>query len=135
MHIKELLASETWALRHEVLWPNMPFEYVKVANDNTGFHYGLFIGDTLVSVISLFIDNEKAQFRKFATKTNFQRKGYGSQLLKYTLSKAAESSEVTTVFCNARKDSKLFYERFGMRVTDDTYLKGGVEFVVMELHF
>ena len=36
-------------------------------DDEDGLHFGLFNKEKLVSVVSLFIDGEEAQFRKFAT--------------------------------------------------------------------
>lgn len=67
MKIKKIKAEQTWEIRHKVMWPNKPLAYVKISNDLEGLHYGLFVADKLVSVVSLFIKGEVAQFRKFAT--------------------------------------------------------------------
>ena len=34
MRIKEIKASDTWQIRHEVMWPNEPFEFVQLAEDD-----------------------------------------------------------------------------------------------------
>lgn len=52
MEIKEIPASETWPLRHKVMWPNKPLDFVVLPIDEEGIHYGLFENKILVSVIS-----------------------------------------------------------------------------------
>lgn len=65
--VREVDKEEVWALRHKVMWPDKPFDYIKLKEDESGIHYGLFIEEEMTSVISLFINNDEAQFRKFAT--------------------------------------------------------------------
>ncbi len=124
-------AEQTWELRHRVMWPNESIDYVKLPKDSEGFHYGLFIGKKLISVVSLFADGKSAQFRKFATETSKQGKGYGSQLLNYILV-AIQREKFNRIWCNARVRQVGFYEKFGMNKTDERFTKNGVEFVVME---
>ena len=81
IEIREIKAEDTWPMRHKVMWPDQPLDYVILPQDEEGLHYGLFKEDKLISVISLFINQEEAQFRKFATATEAQGKGYGSALL------------------------------------------------------
>ncbi|WOK09451.1 GNAT family N-acetyltransferase [Imperialibacter roseus] len=131
MEIRKIKAEDTWPVRHRVMWPNQPFDFVKVDEDHEGIHYGLFVDDELVSVVSLFLKDGKAQFRKFATEVEHQGKGYGTFLLNYLL-KETEGLHVSSVWCNARTEKAGYYERFGFLKTDATYMKGGIEFVVME---
>ncbi|MEW9674323.1 GNAT family N-acetyltransferase, partial [Ammoniphilus sp. 3BR4] len=49
---------------------------------------GLFEGEQLISIVSLFVRGAEGQFRKFATLTSHQNKGYGSKLLIYVLGEA-----------------------------------------------
>ena len=114
------------------MWPDHPFDFVKVPNDHEGVHYGLFVGGTLTSVISLFFDGERAQFRKLATLQTEQGKGYGSQLLRHAIQEV-KAKGAKLLWCNARMGKTDFYHRFGMRETDRTYVKGGIDFVVMEV--
>lgn len=113
------------------MWPEQTFDFVKLPEDREGFHYGLFAGEELVSVISLFQKDGKAQFRKFATEVAHQGKGYGSQLLRFVISQVLQMP-VPTLWCNARLDKAAYYEKFGFRKTEITYEKGGLLFVVME---
>lgn len=131
VEIRRIQPEDTWGLRHRVMWPNESPEYVKVPEDNHGRHYGLFVGTELVSVVSLFFNDGKVQFRKFATEVSHQGKGYGTQLLNHVLNEVA-SLDLDAIWCNARLEKSAFYERFGLIKTDRTYLKGGIEFVIME---
>lgn len=125
--------EEVWKMRHEVMWPNQELSFVKLPEDMTGYHFGLTAGTEhkLVSVISLFIDGEQAQFRKFATLPEEQGKGYGSRLLQFTLDEARRRG-ARTIRCNARASKVGLYRKFGMQETDQRFLKGGIEFVVLE---
>ena len=127
----QISPSDTWKLRHEVLWPDKPLSYVKLEEDEQGFHYGVRVKENLVSVISLFVKGQEAQFRKFATQSNEQGKGYGSQLLAHTLKEATKLG-VTRIWCNARVETAGFYKRFDMVETDTQFYKGKIPYVIME---
>jgi len=116
------------------MWPNQPLEFVKLPEDDKGLHYGLYVDDQLTSIISLFINGKEAQFRKFATLESHQGKGYGSILLNEIMQIAATES-LTKIWCNARRSKTNYYTKFGMKVTDKTYVKGGTDFVIMEKTF
>ncbi|WP_028401867.1 GNAT family N-acetyltransferase [Ectobacillus panaciterrae] len=123
--------EEVWKLRHKVMWPDKDFDYIKLEDDDSAIHFGLFKEDILISVISLFVNNEEAQFRKFATLQQEQGKGYGSELLKYVL-KEAENKSVNRIWCNARTNKVNFYKRFGLKETNFSFIKGGKSYVIME---
>lgn len=133
--ICSITSLQTYPLRHQVLWPDKPLEFVKVPDDEVGFHFGYFVDGELVSVISLFINEQKvARFRKFATHPDFQRKGIGSQLLQYIFEKAV-AWEATQIWCDARLDAKLFYKRFGMKQEGDIFYKGDISYIKMVRKF
>lgn len=113
------------------MWPHKPIEYVQLDEDRFGKHYGLFVDDELVSIVSLFVENKEAQFRKFATLQSSQGKGYGSQLLKFVFAEV-EVQNIKRIWCNARKEKTAFYQRFCMIETQETFSKGGIEYVIME---
>lgn len=129
--IKEVSLDKVYKLRHEVMWPNKSLDFIKIANDNEGIHLGLFKDSELISVISLFIDNNEAQFRKFATKINEQNKGYGSKLLNHSF-KYLKGVGIKRVFCNARLDKTAFYKGFSMVLTTEKFIKSGQGYVIME---
>lgn len=132
--IRKITPEEAWPIRHRVMWPDHPFDFVKVEEDPDGLHYGLFVKEELVSIVSLFFKDDKAQFRKFATEVPHQGKGYGTYLLNYLVEQVA-SIPVSSLWCNARVEKADYYERFGFRKTERTYEKGGIAFVVMERCF
>lgn len=132
MNIKAIEASQTWQIRHEVMWPDQPFEFVKLEEDNAGLHFGVFDQEKLVSIVSCFIVNDEMQFRKLATLEDFQGKGIASQLLEYVL-KLAKEKDLKKVWCNARTNKKTFYEKFKMIDTNKTFTKSGKEFTIMEI--
>ena len=114
------------------MWPEMDISYVQLPNDEEGRHFGLFVQDELVSVVSLFVEGCRAQFRKFATSPQHQGKGYGTALLKHIIQTAAAQS-INALWCNARQDKKAFYNRFGLMETNHTFCKEGRAYQVMAL--
>ncbi|MBT2696624.1 GNAT family N-acetyltransferase [Bacillus sp. ISL-40] len=113
------------------MWPDKAFDYIKLEDDHLGIHFGLFKENMLISVISLFINNEECQFRKFATLQLEQGKGHGSTLLDYVI-KAAMDCGVKRIWCNARKNKMDFYKKFGLQETNYSFMKGGKSYVIME---
>ena len=97
-------------------------------------HYGLYVEDQLMSVISCFEIDGEIQFRKFATLVEKQHRGFGTHLLKYILNQA-QSKKAKRVWCNARKDKSTYYEKFGLKNTPHLFSKEGIDFVVMEIQF
>lgn len=132
MTIKEIDQDQTWKIRHMVMWPEMPLEFVKLADDAEGVHFGLFDDGDLVSVVSCFFRNGQMQFRKLATLTEKQGKGYGTYLLNYIIG-FGKRKQVSGIWCNARFNKKSFYEKFGMVEINKRFAKDGIEFTIMEL--
>jgi predicted GNAT family N-acyltransferase len=130
--IEEIPISMVLPIRQKVMWPDKDLEFVKVPEDESGLHLGLKSEGQLISVISVFSDNEVAQFRKFATLDQFQGQGYGSILLNYVFD-FLKNKKISKIKCNARKDKVAFYRKFGMKETYKSFEKAGISFVVMEI--
>jgi predicted GNAT family N-acyltransferase len=128
--IKEIYAEDTWEIRHKVMWPEKDLNYVKLKDDHKGKHYGVFEENKMVSVISLFFSEDGAQFRKFATLKKEQGKGYGRQLLKFVMEKT-KKDRINHIWCNARYDKIDFYKKFGMVETNESFRKGGIDYIIM----
>ncbi len=130
--IKQINAEACWPLRHQVMWPDLHLDFIKLAEDPEGYHFGLFKNEELVSVISLFQkEDHSAQFRKFATTEAEQGKGYGSTLLDHVIA-FCKKQRFHTIWCNARIDKTDFYKKFGMLETEDTFVKEGIRFVILK---
>ncbi|UUZ86289.1 GNAT family N-acetyltransferase [Paenibacillus sp. P26] len=134
MEIMKISKEAAWDIRHRVMWPDQDLAYVKLQDDDNGIHYGLFAEARLVSVISLFTGPSGAQFRKFATLQDEQGKGYGSESLRYVINQA-QATGASKIWCNARKNKSPYYRKFGLEETDRRFMKGGIEYVVMEKYF
>lgn len=130
--IKEITSYKTLEIRHKVMWPNKPIEYVKLPNDDSARHFGLFVNGKTASIISLFINGNEAQFRKFATLIEFQGLGYGTILLKNIID-LIHKEGFRKLWCNARVEKLKFYEKFNLKPTDKRFKKSGIEYVVMEI--
>lgn len=134
VEIKRISADETLIIRQKVLWPTKTIDYVRIENDDEGIHYGLYEDNQLVTVISVFIKNKEAQFRKFATLSAYRGKGYGSKIFEFML-KALEQENVERIWCNARLEANAFYKRYNFEVArGKNFTKGTVAYTIMERH-
>lgn len=131
--IEQIDYQLTWQIRHEVMYPDLPFDLIKLDDDDKGLHFGLSVDHQLTSVVSLFSDGDIYQFRKFATLATAQGSGYGSSLLKYVISYTTDKGG-KQLWCNARLSALGFYERFGFERTGEVFTKNDIDFVRMELN-
>ena len=133
--MKAITQEQAWEIRHRVMWPDKPLDFIKLKDDALGLHYGLFDDDgELATVASCFVQNNKMQFRKLATLEEKQGKGYGSTLLKFIIDLGIKEN-VSALWCNARLNKKSFYEKFGMQETNQHFEKDGIAFTIMELQY
>jgi phosphoribosylformimino-5-aminoimidazole carboxamide ribotide isomerase len=134
MNIRQTPVEAVWQMRQEVMYPAETIDFVKLDNDADGMHWGMYIEEELVSVISVFDEVETVQFRKFATRINHQGKGYGSALLDFVMQQAIQQQK-KSIWCNARLSATGLYEKFGMQPVGQTWNKYGIEFIKMEKQF
>lgn len=132
MNIRKISADDTLQLRRDVLYPNESLEAVKVDHDADGLHFGVFDQGQLVTVVSLFLGRESAQFRKLATVPAAQGKGFGKAILAH-LAAICKKERIKLLWCNARDTAVTFYDRLGYTTKGDYFIKGGITFVRMEL--
>ncbi len=135
--IRPILPAQTYALRHSVLWPDKPMDYVTVENDHEGHHFGAFqpglyapetgLADAPIAVISLFVAGPVARFRKFATHPDWQGFGIGTALLQHTFDEARRLG-ATQIWCDARLGAGDFYRRFGMTAEGAVFYKGPIAY-------
>ncbi len=130
-HIEQIPPYLTWKIRHKVMYPDLDFDKVILPNDDDGIHLALFDNNTLISVVSLFRSGNSMQFRKFATLTEYQGKGYGSELLQHLID-YSKNEGCAQIWCNARQNASGFYSKFGFSLTNKTSSANGHDYVVME---
>ena len=132
VQIEQIRFDLTWRIRHDVMYPDLPFDAIKLENDPNGIHFGLYTNDQLIAVVSLFNVGPVYQFRKFATRVGAQGKGYGTLLLKHVISYVTDTG-AEKLWCNARISASAFYSKFGFKETDQHSQSNGIDFVIMEL--
>ena len=130
--VEQIFPSLTWRIRHLAMYPDQPYDHVKLEHDFEGIHLGIYVDYELTGVVSLFIEGNVGQFRKFAVLPEAQHQGLGSQLLAYLID-FCKVQKLTKLWCNARVNAKEFYIKFGFHETTATYSAGGIDFVKMEL--
>lgn len=127
--IQSIEPADTYSLRHAVLWPDKPLAYVQLPDDAAGQHFGAFVEGALVAVISLFVGPDGvARFRKFATEPAWQGRGLGTALLRHVLA-VARAQGARTLWCDARQNTLLFYQRFGLAAEDAVFYKGDIPYL------
>ncbi|MEP6611900.1 MAG: GNAT family N-acetyltransferase [Mucilaginibacter sp.] len=129
--IEQIRPELTWQLRRDVLYPAMTKREMEMPEDADGIHFGLFTENKLAGVVSLFQNGTVFQFRKLAVDAAMQRRGLGSEIVKYITDYARENGG-TLLWCNARVDAVVFYLKLGFAQTGRFFTKKGIDYEVME---
>ncbi|PKH06354.1 GNAT family N-acetyltransferase [Moritella sp. Urea-trap-13] len=132
MDIRIISWQQAIPLRHQVLWPSKPPEYCHVDGDVKGLHFGVFIDETIICVASVYLDQNKARLRKFATDANYQNQGIGSKMLAHIIH-YLKSTKTDFFWCDARESAVGFYERFDMNKSSERFYKADVAYFKMEI--
>lgn len=131
--VEQIFPSLTWRIRHIVMYPDRPYDFIKLENDFDGIHFGIYKDHELAGVVSLFMEGQTGQFRKLAVLKELQGNGLGSQLLAYLID-FCKVQNLTKLWCNARVNAKEFYCKFGFIESGEIYQHAGLDFVKMELN-
>ncbi len=131
IEIKKVSVNDILPIRHKVLWPDKPFEFVKVDGDEEGIHFGLYADNMLVTVISLFAEGQSLRFRKFATLSEYQNRGLGKMMILKVIEYARENG-FERLWCDARTDALNFYERVGFKKFSEPFFKEEIEYYKIE---
>ena len=118
IEIKKIKAENTFPVRHLVLRKGKPIESCQFEGDEnaTTTHFGLFLNQNLIGVVSIFQENhhyfeakKMYQIRGMAVLENFQGKKYGEKLLEYA-ENYCFSENASLIWFNARASAVPFYE-------------------------
>ena len=131
IEIKKVQVEDILPIRHKVLWPDKPFEFVKVEGDEEGVHLGLYANFKLVTIISLFAEDKSLRFRKFATLPEYQNRGLGKMMILNVIDYAKENN-FERLWCDARTDALNFYERVGFKKLSEPFFKEEIEYYKIE---
>jgi ribosomal protein S18 acetylase RimI-like enzyme len=132
MEIRSIPWEQTIPLRQSVLWPSKSPEYCHVDGDIEGLHFGAYNNGILVCVASVYLTQNKAQLRKFATNPHYQHQGIGSKMLAFII-QSLKGLQVQYLWCDARESAIEFYKRFGMQTFSERFYKADVPFFKMEV--
>ena len=130
--VEQIFPALTWRIRHLAMYPDQPYDFVKLEDDFDGIHFGIYKNYELTGVVSLFIQGDEGQFRKMAVLPEAHHQGLGTQLLQYLID-FCKVQKLTKLWCNARINAKEFYSKFGFTETNQTYSSSGIDFVKMEM--
>ena len=130
MKIERITLEQALPVRSAVLWPDKPQSFCIVDGDDEGIHFGAIIDGTVVCVASIYIADNRARLRKFATLHAFQGQGIGSAMLTYILAYLKDEN-IEHLWCDARESAINFYRRFGMETQGERFFKSDVPYVIM----
>lgn len=121
LQVKKIPFNKTFAVRHPVLRAGKPVETCYFEGDElpTTTHFGLFLEEKLLGVLSVFknecpiIESKNAyQYRGMAILAPYQNKKHGVLLLDAANTWVAEE-QGDLIWFNAREKAIGFYERNG----------------------
>lgn len=122
--IQKIEFKATFVVRHPVLRNGKPLETCCFEGDDlsTTTHFGLFFDDKLVGVVSvfktensIFTSEQQLQIRGMAILPEFQKNGFGTDLMKHCEAHYSGKNEVLIWF-NARENAVPFYEKLGYSI-------------------
>jgi predicted GNAT family N-acyltransferase len=132
--IKKISSRDTFLVRQPILREGKPIESCQFDGDDleTTTHFGLFIDKNIIGVLSVFKNNNvifntenQFQIRGMAILNNFQRKGFGDELVKHSEGHV-KSQFGKLIWFNARESAVPFYEKLG-------YIKIGEPFSIADI--
>lgn len=132
MDVRKISAEDTLALRHRVLWPDKSVDFCRLEEDEASLHFGAFVAGKLVCVASVFVTDDVARLRKFATSPEYQGQGIGSNLLKVIISQL-QNTGVIVFWCDARESALSVYKRIGMAEQGGRFYKGDIPYYKMSV--
>jgi len=123
--IKVITPIDTIKVRHLVLRAGKPIESCFFNNDelDTTIHLGIHSNEEIIGVCSLLknshnlLNSEKEQYqlRGMAILKEFQNKGLGNAIMKYSES-ILKKNNAKIIWCNARKIAVGFYKKNGYQI-------------------
>ena len=132
--IYKIDAKKTYLVRQSVLRKGKPIESCLFEGDElpTTKHFGYFIQDNLIGIISLFecsnplfIEEKQFQIRGMAVLDSFQKKGIGEALILHTEQYLKKNNE-DFVWFNARETAVGFYQKLDYSILGTPFMIEGV---------
>jgi GNAT superfamily N-acetyltransferase len=124
IQIKEILAKQTYELRHPLLRKGQPYDSCQLENDNhpQSIHLGAYSSSQLVGILSAmpnccpdYNDQIAFQLRAMAVHPEFQRRKIASQLIQNIVRRLKEDSKVENIWLNSRVNANALYLNNGFQ--------------------
>jgi len=128
MEIEIITADETLPLRSLQLRDGWELEHCRFDSDRIegAIHLAQVQDNEPVCVLSLHPQNheklkgESFQLRGMATHPHFVKRGLGTALIDFAQTEL-KSKNIKYIWCNARKDAYLFYEKAGFKYMSNEF--------------
>ena len=143
--VRLIPASDTYAIRNEVLRPGRPVTECYFSGDNSKgtFHLGIYKDEKIIGVASFmknsspfFDPSIQFQLRGMAVISEYKGQGLGSLLLKEGESKIKQEAQNPFLWFNARVNAIDFYKKHGYESFGQKFEVPGVcEHIVMFKNF
>ncbi|KAA0562536.1 GNAT family N-acetyltransferase [Bacillus sp. CH30_1T] len=128
-HIRFISATDTYAIRQQILRPTQSIEECHYVgdSDDSSFHIGVFEGEVLISIGSFYQEAQPGlngylpyRLRGMATLTDYRGKGIGKQLIEHS-EKVLKEKGCELWWCNARISAGPYYEKLGLTQLGDVF--------------
>lgn len=131
--VKYITAEQTLPLRSLVLRNGLrEAQCVFPQDHNEGvLHLGSFAGDQLVSVATIFPEDDPEhgpkgfRLRGMASDPAFAGKGYGAKLINFAIDELT-SANAAYIWCNARSSAAAFYTKLGFTMISEEFEIPGI---------
>lgn len=128
MKIAFITADETLPLRSLQLREGWELDRCRFDSDEIegAFHLAHVVDDESVCVLSLHpqgyegLKGEGFQLRGMATHPHYYKKGLGKSLIEFAVQEL-KSKGIDYIWCNARRNAYLFYEKMGFKYMSDEF--------------
>jgi len=134
IQIEQVFPSLTWRIRQQAMYPEKEITEMELADDFEGTHFALYLNHELTGVVSLFVKDDIAQFRKMAILPKKQGNGLGKLLLQYVID-YCKQQPIKLLWCNARVSAIGFYEKIGFVTEGVPYQRNQLDYIKMQLIF
>ena len=129
VNITQVDADKVRPLRHSELRNGQDFSTTSLLEDNKEdtFHLACIVDDKIVTCATFYPDkfikiksNNAYRLRGMATDSQFQRKGYASDLMEESI-KELKKRDCDMLWCNARLGAVNFYKSVGFKIIGELF--------------
>jgi predicted GNAT family N-acyltransferase len=129
--VEEIQPALTWKLRQKILYPQQKQYEMEFDSDLDDTHFGAFLGDDLVAVVSVANNGHDFQLREFAIEPEAQSSDPAGALIE-NITEYAKKREGTHLWTDSSVEQVPFYAKYGFVQTGRYYSRHGVNYEIVE---